>query len=204
MNFLTRMPCRSLSFALLTLFLSACETTRGTREGAWPYPTPPSAPAPGAPVEYPAQPSTSDPAAPADQPQPEPVYVPPPRVLPSYPKTAEAISGAAVVSLLKQSRAARDLGEPVKAQAALERALRIEPRNYFIWSALAGTYLEQKNYPQAATVAQKSNSLARGNVYAEMENYRVIALAREAQGDAAGALQAQARVDEIQRLLQQP
>ena len=90
-------------------------------------------------------------------------------------------------------------GEPDRAAASLERALRIEPRNYFVWSMLSQIYLDQRQYEQAEAVAGKSNSLARGNFYIELENWKTIAKARDALGDAVGALQAQSKVDELQR-----
>lgn len=203
-----------------TLVLSACQTVQGTRETSSPG-TPAGKPAPNsapAPATTPApQGGGSQPLAlpwplgeaPSTQPQTAPPLVTPvpePEViapLPNYPKTAEEVSGPAVVSLIKQARAARAANKPAQAQAALERAMRIEPRNAFVWSALASTFLAQNNYAQAMSHAQKSNSLARGNIYLELDNYRTIAIARDAQGDAAGSLAAQARVDEIQRLLQQ-
>ena len=209
------MPLRLVLLVLLTLVLSACQTARGTRQ-SWPYPSSPAPaqtagqgiPGPG-PVTAPPQPSTGPqgtvPGQVAMIPQ-EPAPVIPEATrppLPDYPRSAEAISGGAVMSLLRQARSALDMAKPEQAQALLERAVRIEPRNYFVWSAMAESYLQQKNYAQAMTVAQKSNSLARGNVYAELQNYRVIAMARDATGDSAGALQAQARVDEIQRMLDQ-
>lgn len=192
------MRFRVLILSLIVLSITACETTRGTRERVWPYP---ESPMPGQPAGHPQ----SIPGQPSAIPPQGPQAVSPPEVkpLPAYPKAAQEISGGAVLSLLKQAREARDAGKPDQAQSALERALRIEPRNYFVWSALAGSYLDQKNYEQAITVAQKSNSLARGNVYVELENYRVIAAARDASGDAAGALQAQARADEIEMMLRQ-
>ena len=64
---------------------------------------------------------------------------------------------------------------------------------------LAQVYLDQQNYDQAISVAGKSNSLARGNVYVELTNWKTISAARSAQGDSIGALQAQSKVDEIQR-----
>ena len=70
-----------------------------------------------------------------------------------------------------------------------------------MWSALGQSYLAQKNYSQAESVAQKSNVLARGNVWVELENWRTIAAARAASGNAIGALQAQARVDELTQWL---
>lgn len=204
-----------------TLALGACQTVQGTRETSspgTPVGKPASNPAP-APATTPAPHSGSaqplalpwplgEPTAPAQPQTAPPLVVPVPETevlapLPNYPKTAEEVSGPAVTSLIKQARAARAANKPAQAQAALERAMRIEPRNAFVWSALASSFLAQNNYAQAMSHAQKSNSLARGNIYLELDNYRTIAIARDAQGDAAGSLAAQARVDEIQRLLQQ-
>lgn len=210
------MSFRLFVLGALALGLSACQTARGTREPVLPYPpaeTPSPAGVPG-PVLLPQQPEPPPatlPQLPVPVPPPassqEPVAVAPPLLetrpqLPAYARNAEEMSGAAVVSLLRQARSASTAGKPQQAQAALERALRIEPRNYFIWTALAGSYLDQRNYAQAISVAKKSNSLARGNIYAEYENCRVIAAASDALGDSAAGLQAQARMDEIQRLLQ--
>jgi predicted Zn-dependent protease len=104
-----------------------------------------------------------------------------------------------VVSLMQQAESERSAGRYEQASANLERALRIEPRNYFLWSALASIYLQQGLPDQAESVALKSSSLARGNTYVELENWKVIASSRQARGDAIGALQAQAKVDELQR-----
>lgn len=208
------MSFRLFVLGALALGLSACQAARGTREPVLPYPPPPPAPVSGVPgpVMIPQE-SAPSPAAglpPLPLPLPpgqEPVTAAPPLLetrpqLPAYARNADEMSGAAVVSLLRQARSASTAGKPQQAQAALERALRIEPRNYFVWSALAASYLDQRNYSQAIAVARKSNSLARGNVYAEYENCRVIAAASDALGDGAASLQAQARMDEIQRLLQ--
>ena len=196
------MRLRLTLLCLLPAVLIGCQTTRGKHEGQgqWPYP---EAPGPSSGNERPAtqQPAPLPGVVVPVEPQVEPL--PSPRTLPSFPKTADEVSGAAVVSLLKQARIDREAGRVQQAQASLDRALRIEPRNYFVWSSMGQAYLEQKNYPQAVTAAQKSNSLARGNVYVELENYRVIAAAREASGDNSGAVSARARVEEIQQMLDQ-
>lgn len=187
---------------LPVLVIVACAPARGTKQ-IWPYPEPPVIGQPGV---------NERPSPPGGQPVPDPkIETGTPvdsrgqavvmRPIPDFPRSAEAISGAAVVSLIKQARAHRDAGRPDQAAAALERAQRIEPRNYFVWSALGQTYLAQKNYAQAESVALKSNVLSRGNVWVELENWRTIAAAREARGDAVGALQAQARVDELTQWL---
>jgi tetratricopeptide (TPR) repeat protein len=106
-----------------------------------------------------------------------------------------------VVALLDEARKNQAAGQFDMAAANLQRALRIEPRNYFLWSALASVYLDQHQYDQAQTIALKSNSLAHGNLYVELKNWQTIAAARQANGDSAGALQAHGKIDEIQRQL---
>ncbi|MDM4770076.1 tetratricopeptide repeat protein [Solimonas sp. SE-A11] len=196
------MPLRVLLLSLTALVLSACATPPGKHERSYPQQpgsrpgTPTAPPRPGLPSEpVPGVPSPLPPAAPEMVPQ-EPIVVTPPP--PSAPRSAEAVSGQAVTSLVRQARSQRAAGQPQQAQASLERALRIEPRNYFVWSAMAQAYLDQKNYDQAESVAQKSNSLARGNVYAELENWKTIRAARAARGDASGAQAAQDRVAALQ------
>ncbi len=187
--------------ALLLALLGGCASSVGERTTRYPEQPPaqtgigtvrpapqPTAPAPNLPI--PITPGNGSPVA----------IAPPPKA-PEYPKSAEAISGQAVLSLMKQAREARAAGKFDQASGALERAQRIEPRNYFVWSALSRVYLDKKLYDNAESVAMKSNSLARGNIYVELENWKVISEAREAQGDSIGALQAQSRIDEIQRNL---
>lgn len=177
------------------LLLTGCVSSTGTHEGAtrWPGQGEPSVVTP---------PATPAPAPTPGLPPVLPVPIEPVKPeLPSYPRTAGEISGQAVVSLMQQAAQARADGQYDLAAAQLERAQRIEPRNYFVWSALAGVYLDQQQFDQAVSVASKANSLARGNVYVELENWKIIATARQAQGDSLGAVQAQARVDEIERRL---
>jgi len=185
------MTLRLSALVMLTVLLGACASSTGTRESTWPDSPPP-------PVTPGSAPAPVPPAAPLPDPVPiEPVKPP----APELPKTAEAISGQAVVSLMRKASDARAQGQLDLAASQLERAQRIEPRNYFVWSALAKVYLDQAQYDQAISVAGKSNSLARGNLYVELENWKTIARSMQAKGDSIGALQAQARIDEIERAL---
>ena len=193
---------------VFALAVAGCQTANGRHEvSAPPEPTQPVT----RPVYGTVTPPSGEPtpiAPPAGSPgaaAPDAAIPPPPlpdKVLPNFPKSADAISGPAVLSLMRSAQSARAAGQYGQASGSLERALRIEPRNYFVWSTLADTYLRQKNYDQAESVAQKSNSLARGNVYVEQENWRVIRDSRAARSNAAGAADAQARLDAIQLLLQ--
>ncbi|MGB5082688.1 MAG: tetratricopeptide repeat protein, partial [Burkholderiales bacterium] len=78
-------------------------------------------------------------------------------------------------------------GRPANAAASIERALRIEPRNPRLWQALARVRLQQGDSLQAENFAARSNAWAGGDNALRSENWRLIAQAREARGDAEGA-----------------
>ena len=114
------------------------------------------------------------------------VQVPAPESAP-VPVPAPAIESAAIASLMDGARQDVAAGRLANATASLERALRIEPRNPRLWQELARVRLKQGDYAQAESVAARSNSWAGGDNRLRAENWRLIAQAREARGDAAGA-----------------
>ena len=73
---------------------------------------------------------------------------------------AQSGSGAAVQELVASSRASRSSGDYVHARADIERALRIEPRNPYLWLELGEIQLSQNDARQAATTARKAMSVA--------------------------------------------
>jgi tetratricopeptide (TPR) repeat protein len=90
-------------------------------------------------------------------------------------------------------------GELDKAANSLESALRIEPRNAGIWYDLAQVRLHQRQYQQAESMATKSNSLAGGDRSLQGRNWQLIAVARRAQGNLAGADEAAAQATILKR-----
>jgi len=88
---------------------------------------------------------------------------------------------------MESARADTAAGRLANAAASLERALRIEPRNPHLWQELARVRMKQGDYAQVESVAARSNSWAGGDNRLRAENWRLIAQAREARGDAAGA-----------------
>lgn len=172
---------------VLLLLLSACATEREVPSGS-----------PAAPV-----PVVRPPLAPPAQPQ-APAETPPlvTRPLPAppggYPKSIrESGAGTAVLALARQAQESRAAGRYEASLGQLERALRIEPRNPFVWQALAETHLLLQHADQAENAAQKSTSLGRGNPYLESGNWRLIAAARQQKGDGSGAQHATSRADEL-------
>jgi cytochrome c-type biogenesis protein CcmH/NrfG len=107
-------------------------------------------------------------------------------------------SSPAVVALLGQAEDQANHGDLGAAAASLERAIRIEPRNPLLWYHLATVRLAQQDAAQAEQLAAKSNSLAAGNRIQQSRNWRLIARARQALGDAAGAGAAERRARELE------
>ncbi|MGH8554319.1 MAG: tetratricopeptide repeat protein [Gammaproteobacteria bacterium] len=84
----------------------------------------------------------------------------------------------AVAALLRLARSQADAGHGEQAAATLERALRIEPRNPWLWHRLAVLRLQQGYWDRAAELAKKSNLLARNHRRLLMGNLEVIQAAR--------------------------
>src|SRR5712692_7817747 len=114
------------------------------------------------------------------------VYAPPPGTAPA-PAPAPPTESIAIAGLMESARADTAVGRLANAAASLERALRIEPRNPRLWQELARVRLKQGDYAQAESTAARSNSWAGGDSGLRAENWRLIAQAREARGDAEGA-----------------
>jgi Tfp pilus assembly protein PilF len=105
----------------------------------------------------------------------------------------------AVVALLDSADKYVKSNQLDKAGAALERALRIEPRNAGIWHDLAQIRLHQGQYQQAETLASKSNNLAGGNRALQARNWKLISVARQAGGNQTGAEEAEAQASLLSR-----
>jgi|SRR5262252_7122744 tetratricopeptide (TPR) repeat protein len=110
---------------------------------------------------------------------------------------APRTENAAIASLMDAARADTAAGRLANAAASLERALRIEPRNPRLWQELARVRMQQGDYVQAENVAARSNAWAGSDSALRAENWRLIAQAREARGDAAGAREALEAADRL-------
>jgi len=180
----------------LPLLIAGCTTPPRQSPAPVYRSTPPSAPASG--TQAPAMESTrpEDNGAvrttPARETEVRAYEYAAPAAAPAMP-----IQGAAVVALLDNADAQAQAGELGAAAATLERALRIEPRNAYLWSRLAALRLRQGRYGMAADLAAKSNSLAASNRALKRDNWRLIARARRAAGDADGARAAQQQADQL-------
>jgi len=111
------------------------------------------------------------------------------------PLVSAAQGNPAVLALLDSAQNQQQAGNYEQAAAALERALRLEPRNAMLWHRLAQVRLSQGQWRNAIDFAAKSNSLAGGERNLQASNWLVIAQAKERQGDREGAQAARVRVE---------
>ncbi len=105
----------------------------------------------------------------------------------------------AVLGLLEQARIEAAQNKLQSATGTVERALRIEPRNPWLWQELAHLHLALGDHAQAESLATRSNTWAGADRALRAANWRLIGAARSARGDAAGAQAAAARAAELER-----
>lgn len=87
-------------------------------------------------------------------------------------------TGRAVVTLLAKVEQHEKQTQWERAAALLERALRIEPRNAYLWHRLANVRLQQGRYGMAESLAEKSNALAKDDETLMRRNAELIETAR--------------------------
>lgn len=126
----------------------------------------------------------------------EPVPLPDTAISPSSPQPRQGNN--AVVALLDKVDQYGQSGNTDAAADTLERALRIEPRNARLWSKLAAVRLQQGQSEQAEQLALKSNALSQYNRQLQAENWRIVARARWARNDTAGAKLAEQKVRDLE------
>jgi tetratricopeptide (TPR) repeat protein len=115
---------------------------------------------------------------------------------PAAPQIARPQPARAVQVLQDRAADQRRQGDYAAATVSLERALRIAPDDAVLWHQLADVRRAQQRYGLVAQLAAKSNSLATASDTAlQRANWSLIAEAREALGDSAGAREARRRAD---------
>lgn len=135
----------------------------------------------------------------APGPEPAPVEQPQPSPAPPAAPQAEIKENVAIAGLMESARSDAAAGRLPNAAASLERALRIEPRNPRLWQELARVRLQQGDYGQAESLAQRSNTWGGTDNRLRAENWRLIAQSRQARGDADGARKAQELAGQLSR-----
>ena len=114
------------------------------------------------------------------------------------PLTEPQPTGVAVLALLETADLQRAEGQLAAAAASLERAVRIEPQNPWIWYRLAAVRLQQDRLDQAKELARRADSLAGTDNEVRAAAWRLIARIRERRGDQAGARRARQQADVLE------
>ncbi len=91
-------------------------------------------------------------------------------------------AGASALKLLEVARKQAEDGQGDLAAATLERAIKIEPGNPWLWHRLAVLRMQQEKWAQAIELANRSIALANGNQRLLGGNWLVISLALEGAG----------------------
>ncbi len=102
-----------------------------------------------------------------------------------------------VVSMLTAADQYQQQGDLDRAASSVERGLRAAPHDAHLWHRLSRIRLQQGRYQQAEEMAKKSNSFAKGEKGLIVQNWLLIAEARQKMGDAAGASDARQRASSV-------
>ena len=92
----------------------------------------------------------------------------------SAPQISSKPTSGTVLALLSQAKQQEKSGNPEKAAAVLERALRIEPNNPQLWYRLALLRLQQGKLELAKSFAAKSMALAQGDEDLQVKNRTIM------------------------------
>jgi tetratricopeptide (TPR) repeat protein len=92
----------------------------------------------------------------------------------SAPQISSKPTSGTVLALLSQAKEQEKAGNPEKAAAVLERALRIEPRNAQLWYRLALLRLQQGQLDLARSLAAKSSALSQGDEDLQVKNRTIM------------------------------
>lgn len=177
-----RIVISALASLVPALWLAGCATTAeiGQRQVHMPVPSNASQEGGSNSASFIPQPLTVQPVAPATP----------------FPETiTQSGANGAVTALYARARKEQAAGSFDRAGSDFERAMRLAPRNPFVWSALANLHLQMHQPGQAESEASKSNTLAGGNPYLLHTNWLTIASARALSGDAQGARDARQQAE---------
>ncbi|MDE0190623.1 MAG: tetratricopeptide repeat protein [Gammaproteobacteria bacterium] len=134
-----------------------------------------SLPAPPPPVRAPAPPPPP--------PSVQPIVIEVPEQPPPPPPPAIEPPTAITEALIDEAIVLENAGSPAEAAAAIEQAIRIEPRRGELWLQLAVLRLRDGQAAMGEQSARKALLFLRPGSPEEREAWLVIADAREAQGD---------------------
>ena len=124
----------------------------------------------------------------------EPAAPPAPEVASAEPQRSGLTPSGlppAVAALAERAEQQRQSGDQAGAAATLERALRIQPQEAYLWNRLAQVRLQQGLNDSASKLATRSNTLSGDRPALKRNNWEIIANAKRQGGDLEGAREAE-------------
>jgi len=97
----------------------------------------------------------------------------------------------AVTQLITEAERKEREGNLDDSASLIERALKLEPRDAHLWYKMGWLRLAQHQYEVAEQFAEKSLSLAGGDLELKRSNWHLISQARQGRGDLGGAHEAE-------------
>ena len=113
----------------------------------------------------------------------------------------ETESSPAIVALLEEANQAESEGDTASQIAILERAVRIEAKNAYLWNRLARANMRNGKWQQVLNMARRSNSLAGGNHQLQLDNWNLILQVKEKVNDKQGMLEAKEMIQKLRNLV---
>ena len=174
---------KEYTFSLLVFAAVICGACSNVRQAPFEdRPAPAAAPAPAAYPDPFTEPSAGKPAREEEDAQWEELPGPVEPGATAAPAGAGRFSdNPAVMALLDDTDLRISRGDPEAAAVSVERALRLEPKNPWLWHRLAVLKLEQGQWRQAVALAQKSNSLSAGRPALRRANAALVKRAEQHQ-----------------------
>ena len=126
-----------------------------------------------------------------------PKFEPAPAIPEFKPAESTTTQSPAVTALVTAANKSSSTGDLESAAAAIERAIRIEPRNGELLYKLAVLRLKQSKPVLAEDLAKKAELLAGKDTVLKKNSWLLIAHAKEMQGDKAGAETARQKAAEF-------
>lgn len=126
-----------------------------------------------------------------------PKFEPAPAIPEFKPAESTTTQSPAVNALITAANKSSKTGDLESAAAAIERAIRIEPRNGELLYKLATLRLKQSKPVLAEDLAKKAELLAGKDTVLKKNSWLLIAHAKEMQGDKAGAETARQKAAEF-------
>ncbi len=105
---------------------------------------------------------------------------------------------ALVLALISKAEQQMSEGDIENALASLKRGARLKPKDPWLWHSLAVLRLQNQEWQEAISFAEKSIALSGSNSLLLAGNWQIVTMAKRALGDVPGAKEAERKMENYQ------